>query len=87
MQIYLPSDESQRELGTAIYKVSPMGVFAWKTYGLVKDKTVPFLPNAGSAFVVIHPAFSLFAVELARPGGDLGPGRKAAAVDPQHLLP
>jgi hypothetical protein len=59
MQIYLPSDNSQRELGTAIYKISPMGVFAWKSYGLVKDKTVPFLPNSGYAFVVIHPAFSL----------------------------
>jgi hypothetical protein len=43
----------------AIYKISPMGVFAWKSYGLVKDKTVPFLPNSGYAFVVIHPAFSL----------------------------
>ena len=60
MQIYLPSDDSQRELGTAIYKVSPMGVFAWKSYGLVKDKTVPFLPNSGYAFVVIHPAYSLW---------------------------
>src|SRR6202161_1264975 len=59
MQIYLPTDDSQRELGTAIYKISPMGVFAWKSYGLVKDKTVPFLPNSGYAFVVIHPAFSL----------------------------
>ena len=59
MQIYLPSDDLQRELGTAIYKISPMGVFAWKSYGLVKDKTVPFLPNSGYAFVVIHPAFSL----------------------------
>ena len=59
MQIYLPSDDSQRELGTAIYKISPMGVFAWKSYGLVKDKTVPFLPNSGYAFVVIHPAYSL----------------------------
>jgi hypothetical protein len=59
MQIYLPQDGSQRELGTAIYKVSPMGVFAWKSYGLVKDKTVPFLPNSGYAFVVIHPAYSL----------------------------
>jgi hypothetical protein len=59
MQIYLPSDDSQRDLGTAIYKVSPMGVFAWKSYGLVKDKTVPFLPNSGYAFVVIHPAYSL----------------------------
>ena len=59
MQIYLPQDETQRELGTAIYKISPMGVFAWKSYGLVKDKTVPFLPNSGYAFVVIHPAYSL----------------------------
>ena len=59
MQIYLPSDESQRELGTAIYKVSPMGVFAWKSYGLAKERTMPFLPNSGYAFVVIHPAYSL----------------------------
>jgi hypothetical protein len=59
MQIYLPQDDTQRELGTAIYKISPMGVFAWKSYGLVKDKTVPFLPNSGYAFVVIHPAYSL----------------------------
>jgi hypothetical protein len=59
MQIYLPADDSQRDLGTAIYKVSPMGVFAWKSYGLAKDKTVPFLPNSGYAFVVIHPAYSL----------------------------
>ncbi len=59
MQIYLPSDESQSDLGTAIYKISPFGVFAWKSYGLVKDKTVPFLPNSGYAFVVIHPAYSL----------------------------
>ena len=59
MQIYLPADDSQRELGTTIYKISPMGVFAWKSYGLVKDKTLPFLPNTGYAFVVIHPAYSL----------------------------
>ena len=59
MQIYLPADETQRELGTAIYKMSPRGVFAWKSYGLVKERTVPFLPNSGYAFVVIHPAFSL----------------------------
>jgi hypothetical protein len=60
MQIYLPSDDTQQELGTTVYKVSPMGVFAWKTYGLVKAKTFPFLPNTGYAFVVIHPAYSLF---------------------------
>jgi hypothetical protein len=59
MMVYMPHDESQRELGTAVYKVSPMGVFAWKTYGLVKEKTFPFLPNTGCAFVVIHPAHSL----------------------------
>jgi hypothetical protein len=59
MQIYLPADDAQRDLGTTIYKISPMGVFAWKSYGLVKDKTLPFLPNSGYAFVVIHPAYSL----------------------------
>jgi hypothetical protein len=59
MQIYLPADDTQRDLGTTIYKISPMGVFAWKSYGLVKEKTLPFLPNTGYAFVVIHPAYSL----------------------------
>jgi len=59
MMIYMPEDESQRDLGTAVYKISPMGVFAWKSYGLVKEKTAPFLPNTGFAFVVIHPAHSL----------------------------
>ena len=52
MQIYLPADDTQRDLGTTIYKISPMGVFAWKSYGLVKEKTVPFLPNTGYAFAV-----------------------------------
>jgi hypothetical protein len=60
MQIYLPADDMQRDLGTTIYKISPLGVFAWKSYGLVKHKTLPFLPNTGYAFVVIHPAYSLF---------------------------
>ena len=87
MQIYLPQDESQRELGTAIYKISPMGVFAWKSYGLVKDKTVPFLPNSGYAFVVIHPAYSLLRSSWHGREAIIGPGREAAPVDPQHLLP
>jgi hypothetical protein len=59
MLIYMPDDDSQRELGTTVYKISPMSVLAWKTYGLVKDKTFPFLPNTGCAFVVISPAHSL----------------------------
>lgn len=59
MMIYMPEDESQRELGTTVYKISPMGVFAWKSYGLVKVKTTAFLPNTGFAFVVIHPAHNL----------------------------
>ncbi len=59
MLIYMPEDESQRDLGTAVYKISPLGVFAWKSYGLVKEKTAPFLPNTGFAFVVIHPAHNL----------------------------
>ena len=59
MLIYMPEDDSQRELGTTVYKISPMSVFAWKTYGLVQDKTFPFLPNTGGAFVVISPAHSV----------------------------
>ena len=37
-----------------------LGVFAWKTYGLVKEKASRYLPNAGFAFVVIHPAHNPF---------------------------
>ncbi len=57
--IYMPEDDSHPELGTTVYKVSPMGVFHWKSYGLVKVRTSPFVPNTGFAFVVIHPAHSL----------------------------
>ena len=57
--IYMPGDDSRPELGTSVYKVSPMGVFHWKSFGLVKVKTSPYLPNTGFAFVVIHPAHSL----------------------------
>ena len=57
--VYMPEDDSHPELGTTLYKVSPMGVFHWKSYGLVKVKTAPFVPNTGFAFVVIHPAHSL----------------------------
>ena len=57
--IYMPEDASRPELGTTVYKVSPMGVFHWKSYGLVKVKTAPFVPNTGFAFVVIHPAHNL----------------------------
>jgi hypothetical protein len=60
MQIYLPKDDSQRELGTTIYKVSPRGIFHWKTYGLVPERTLPFMPNTGYAFVVIHPRYAPF---------------------------
>jgi len=60
MMVYMPEDDSQIDLGTTLYKISPMGVFAWKSYGLVEEKTVPFLPNTGMAFVVIHPRYNLF---------------------------
>jgi hypothetical protein len=59
MMVYMPEDDSQADLGTTLYKVSPLGVFHWKTYGLVEEKTMPFLPNSGGAFVVIHPKHSL----------------------------
>lgn len=57
--IYMAEDDDHPELGTTVYKISPMGVFHWKSYGLVKEKTAPFKRNTGFAFVVIHPAHSL----------------------------
>ena len=78
---------SWRELGTAIYKVSPMGVFAWKSHGLVKDKTVPFLPNSGYAFVVIHPAFSLLRSSWHGREAISVPVEKPRLWLAQHLLP
>jgi hypothetical protein len=57
MLIYMPEDESQKALGTTIYKLSPKGLLSWKNFGLAEEKTVPFLPNTGCAFVVIHPAY------------------------------
>ena len=59
MLVYMPEDDSQRDLGTTVYKISPKGLFAWKSYGLVEEKTLPFLPNSGLAFVVIHPKYNL----------------------------
>lgn len=54
MQIYLPKDESQYELGTAVYKrrFHPIkGLFSWRgRFEMVKQ--FPFMPNSGYAFVV-----------------------------------
>lgn len=60
MLVYMPEDDSQKDLGTTVLKFSPMGIFSSKHYGLTVDKTVPFLPNTGLAFVVIHPKHNLF---------------------------
>ncbi|MCI4680240.1 hypothetical protein K9U39_06780 [Rhodoblastus acidophilus] len=57
MMIYMPEDDSQKALGTTLYRLSPQGLFSWKHFGLAEEKTVPFLPNSGCAFVVIHPAY------------------------------
>lgn len=55
MQVSLAPDESQRELGTEFYRrnLSPS---AWRSEprGFDTVKTVPFLPNAASAFVVLN---------------------------------
>ncbi|MGP0106918.1 hypothetical protein [Rhodoblastus sp.] len=56
MLMYMPEDDSQKELGTTLYRLSPQGLFSWKHFGLAEEKTAPFLPNTGVAFVVIHPA-------------------------------
>ena len=87
MQIYLPADDTQRDLGTAIYKISPMGVFAWKSYGLVKEKTCA-VPSQYRLRVRRHsPGLLAVQGELARTRGDIRSCRQAAPVDPQHLLP
>jgi len=53
MMIYLPRDESQRDLGTSLYKFRP-GLRALKSKdGWFKEvKRFPFLPNSGFAFAV-----------------------------------
>lgn len=59
MQLYCPSDESQRELGTTLYKSSIKGLLHPGDYFLEPVKTFPFLPNYGYAFVVLKPYHSL----------------------------
>ena len=73
MLVYMAEDDSRPELGTTVYKLSPLGVFAWKTYGLVKEKASLYLPNTGFAFVVIHPAHNFLRTSWH--------GRAAIAVD------
>jgi hypothetical protein len=54
MQLYLPRDNSQLGLGTALYKrrlTSLKGLFSWHGR-FQKVKQFPFAPNSGYAFVV-----------------------------------
>jgi hypothetical protein len=59
MQLYCPADESQRDLGTTLYKASLKGLLHLDSYGLEPVKTLPFLPNVGYAFVVLKAYHSL----------------------------
>lgn len=59
MQMYCPADESQRDLGTTLYKASLKGLINVGSYGLEPVKTLPFLPNVGYAFVVLKAYHSL----------------------------
>lgn len=59
MQLYCPADESQRDLGTTLYKASLKGLLHIGSYGLEPVKTLPFLPNVGYAFVVLKAYHSL----------------------------
>ena len=85
MLIYMPEDESQRELGTTVYKISPMGVFAWKTYGLVREKTRNSCPTPASPLSSSTQAQPP-ARELARPRDDIDQERQAAHDAAQHLV-
>ncbi len=60
MQLYCPSDDTQEELGTTLYKASAKGLLHPSSYGLEPVKTLPFLPNVGYAFVVLKAYHSLF---------------------------
>ncbi|MDX8389220.1 MAG: hypothetical protein R8M38_01890 [Mariprofundaceae bacterium] len=53
MQIYLPEDDSQEELGTALYKLSLKGVMNKAARGFKKAAQFKFLPNHGYAFPVV----------------------------------
>lgn len=55
MQLALPSDASQVELGTAFYRLSvkPSALLR-RPHGFEKVKQVPFLPNTAYAFVVLN---------------------------------
>lgn len=53
MQIYLPADDSQKELGTALYRLSLSGVMNKNSRGFKKIKQFQFLPNSGYAFPVV----------------------------------
>jgi hypothetical protein len=59
MQLYCPADESQRDLGTTLYRASLKGLINVGSYGLEPVKTLPFLPNVGYAFVVLKAYHSL----------------------------
>lgn len=59
MQLYCPMDDSQRELGTTLYRASLKGLLHVGSYGLEPVKTFPFLPNVGYAFVVLKAYHSL----------------------------
>ena len=55
MQVSLAVDDSQEHLGTEFYRRS-LSPSSWKSEprGFETVKTVPFLPNAASAFVVLN---------------------------------
>jgi len=60
MQLYCPADDSQKDLGTTLYKASAKGLLHPSSYGLEPVKTLPFLPNVGYAFVVLKAYHTLF---------------------------
>jgi hypothetical protein len=59
MQVYLPPDDRQREMGTTLYRASLSGLLHVDSYCLEPVKTFPFLPNVGYAFVVLKLDHSL----------------------------
>jgi hypothetical protein len=59
MQLYCPTDASEEQLGTTLYKASLKGLLHVDSYCLEPVKQIPFLPNLGYAFVVLKAYHSL----------------------------
>lgn len=81
MQLYMPRDDRQKDMGTTLYQMSAKGVLHPGSYFLEPVKTFPFLPNVGYAFVVLKPSHSVLKTSWhGRPKINTTPGEPRVSV-------